>query len=174
MRRRLHAWALLGYAFTIPLASAQAPDLSGTWKIDRGASKIDAGGSYAGLGKSAGVPATLYVTHARNGTVIVGSDVNTSHARTYRPGAASTSPLPAGGDMAMRSRWDERRLVAEGRDDSSHSRLEEILSLDDEGRRLAIRITWTTPDGNRTAALVYTRSEREAPCKQWPTPCKDW
>ena len=34
-----------------------------------------------------------------------GSNINTSHARTYRPGAATTSPLPAGGDMAIRSRW---------------------------------------------------------------------
>ena len=152
--------------------SAQTPDFSGTWKLNRDASTIDTAVPYSGLGGNAGVPTTLYATHARNGTLIVGSDMNTSHARTYRPGGQSTAPLAEGGEVVMRSAWSGDTLVSEGTDDASQSRLREALTRN--GDSLTVVITISTNDDTKISTLIYGTSDSEPPCRQWSTPCKTW
>jgi len=65
---------------------AQAPDHSGTWRLNRDSSQITKGAGLTGLG-AGGVPPTLYVTQSANGTAVVGSDINESAARLYQVSA---------------------------------------------------------------------------------------
>ncbi|HVS62025.1 MAG TPA: amidohydrolase family protein [Thermoanaerobaculia bacterium] len=174
---------LLGGVCAIPGAGQDPPgggpaDLSGSWRLDREASTIDSGVELTGLGGNAGVPSVLYVTQARNGTVVVGSNMNTSHARTYVPGVGApgeetTTPLGAG-EVRVRSRWQERKLVAEGHDSGTSTELSETYQVSTDGLRLTVEVAMTGPDGERFATLVYVPLEREPPCEEWTTPCKDW
>lgn len=160
-------------ALSAVAADAQTPDLSGTWKLNAEESTVDPAVAYAGLGGNAGIPVTVYVTQARNGTVIVGSDMNTSRARTYRPGAESRAPL-GNGDITMTSRWEASTLVSEGRDAESGDALREALSLSTDGESLRVEITVTTNNETSSSTLVYDQARRESACEDWPTPCKDW
>jgi hypothetical protein len=65
---------------------AQAPDHSGTWRLNRDASQITKGAGLAGLG-AGGAPPTLYIAQAANGTAVVGSDINESAAKLYQVSA---------------------------------------------------------------------------------------
>jgi len=65
---------------------AQAPDHSGTWRLNRDSSQITKGAGLTGLG-AGGVPPTLYVTQSANGTAVVGSDINESAAKLYQVSA---------------------------------------------------------------------------------------
>ena len=151
--------------------SAQVPELSGSWKLAEPAS--ESGPSFAGLGGNAGVPNKLYVTQAANGTIIIGSDMNTSHARTYAPGAVNRSPL--GGEVvSITSRWDGATLVAEGQDTASQNGLRETLTKSPDGTTLTVEIGVTTETETSTSSLVYEASTTEPPCVEWPTPCKDF
>jgi UDP-N-acetyl-D-mannosaminuronate dehydrogenase len=66
--------------------AAQASDHSGTWRLNREASQITKGAGLTGLG-AGGVPPTLYVAQAANGTAVVGSDINESAAKLYHVSA---------------------------------------------------------------------------------------
>ena len=160
-------------------AQPATPDLTGTWRFDKGTSNFELA-PYTTLSGSASAPTMLYVTQARNGTIIVGSNMNTSHARAYRPDAEGVTPL-ASGELRLRSRWEGSSLVAEGTDTSSQVKVRETLTLEDAGNRLVVEITHTEPPPAaggesqvRSATLVYRRSDSELPCTQWTTPCKDW
>ena len=153
-------------------AGARAADLSGTWKLDREASRIEEGVAYAGLGGNEAIPRTLYVTQASNGTVLVGSDMNTSHVRTYLLDRETRAPL-ANGEVTMLSRRQDGALVSEG-ETPSGATLRETVSRADDGSRLTVEIEQTTGEGARSARLVYRRADREDPCQDWPTPCRDW
>lgn len=156
-------------------AWAQTVDLSGTWKLDREASALDPALPYGGLGGNVGTPTMLYVTQARNGTVIVGSNTNTSRARTYRPGGESQAPAPGGsGELLLSSRWDERTLVARGTDPSTRRTLVEKLALSEDGERLTVQIAVGGPDGQNATTMVFERMATELPCREWATPCKRW
>jgi hypothetical protein len=156
---------------------AQPVDLSGTWRLDEGASAIATGTTFVGLGGSAGVPVTLYVTQARNGTIVIGSDVNTSHARTYVPGAESVTPLGAG-EVRVRSRWveNERALEAEGRESASAEPLRERLELAGDTLLVTIdrRAQRESDEVPGVSVLLYRRVAAELPCAQWSTPCREW
>ncbi len=165
--------AVSAMAFRAMAIGAETPNLSGTWKLNESASTIDPAVVFTGLGGNAGVPRTLYVTHARNGTVIIGSDMNTSHARTYEPGAASRSPL--GGEVAtMMTLWDGATLVAEGHDAASQDGLRESMTRSNDGTTLTVEIVVTTETGTSSSTLIYEAATVEPPCVEWPTPCKDF
>ncbi len=155
---------------------AQAPDLSGTWKITREASKITAGAGLSGLGGNTGTPGTLYITQAANGVVTVGSDINESQARLYRPGGTTTIPAAQGVTLGLATRWDGRALVAEGGPGkpggAGASNLRERFALSQDGRALTVTITTIAAAGELTSTLVYAKSHTEPPCHQWPTPCR--
>jgi hypothetical protein len=121
--------------------SAQAPDHSGTWRLSRDASEITKGAGLTGLG-AGGVPTTLYVTQAANGTAVVGSDINESGAKLYQVSA--------------------KGLVLERDGTTEH------LSLSTDGKTLTVSVTAAA--GSST--LVYTKTSAAAPCEQWPTACR--
>jgi hypothetical protein len=121
--------------------TAQTPDHSGTWRLSRDASQITKGAGLTGLG-AGGVPPTLYVAQAANGTAVVGSDINESGAKLYQVSA--------------------KGLLLERDGTTEH------LSLSADGKTLTVRITAAA--GSTT--LVYTRTNAVAPCEQWPTACR--
>lgn len=173
--RTFCAGALVAAGLTATL-EAQAPDLSGTWKITREASKITAGAGLSGLGGNTGTPGTLYITQAANGVVTVGSDINESQARLYRPGGTTAIAAVQGATLGLATRWEGRALVAEGGPGAAAApRLKERFALSPDGRSLTVTITTTTTTaaaGEATSTLVYAKSQIEPPCQQWPTPCK--
>ncbi len=159
-----------------------ARDLSGTWRLDEQTSEIAEGAVYVGLGGNAGIPSTLYITRAANGVVIVGSNMNTSHARTYRPlDQAADSEVEAAferiGDdeITMIARWNDGVLVAEG--SVAGVPLRETLALADAGEELRITIRSGTAGAGSQALespLSYRRLDAEPPCEEWSTPCRDF
>lgn len=158
---------------------AQAPDFSGTWKLDAKRSRITKAAGLAGL-IGAGAPARLHITHAANGTLVVESEINESHARIYTPGVKSTTPIFVGraGSITMTSRWDGRSVVGEGRREfiSSASprvtEVKEVFALSMNRKILEITITTMGADGKNESSLVYTRAQTLGPCESWPSPCK--
>jgi hypothetical protein len=157
--------------FTVLLATvaqAQSLDFSGTWRLDRTGSQIVPHIGLDGLGAN-GAPNTLYVTHAANGSVTIGSDVNESMARLYRIGGGSTlPPVKIGGEgTPVKSRLEGRALVSEG------GSLKETIALSPDGQTLSVTITRMTAAGAATSTLVYSRMTTVDPCTEWPTPCQD-
>ncbi len=158
---------------------AQTPDFSGTWRLDARRSHITATAGLAGL-IGTGAPDILHVTHAANGTLIVESEINESHARIYTPGGKSSTPVFVGpaGSIAMTSRWDGRSLVAKGRREFTSSasatatEVEEVFTLSTDRATLEITITTTGADGKNQSKLIYIRAQTLGPCESWPSPCK--
>ena len=149
-------------------AAAQSLDFSGTWRLNKGASQIAAGAGLDGLGAN-GSPNTLYVTHAANGSITIGSDVNESMARLYQIGGESSlPPVKIGGEWTpIKSRLEGRTLVSEG------GNLKETVVLSPDGATLSFTITKTTAAGPATSTLVYAKMTTVDPCTEWPTPCQD-
>jgi UDP-N-acetyl-D-mannosaminuronate dehydrogenase len=126
--------------------SAQTVDFSGTWKLNRAVSQIAPGTGITGLG-AGGAPGTLYVSQAANGTVIVGSDINESQARTFK--------------------------IANGTLAHEGSGVKELLSLSGDRQTLTVKVTSAPAGGSEAATtLVYSKVQGDAPCEQWPTPCR--
>jgi hypothetical protein len=136
---------LLVLAPAARVGAQQPPDYSGTWKIDRASSQITTGTGIAGLGAS-GAPNTLYIAHAANGTVVIGSDVNESQARTFRM---------------------SNGVVTQRGPESS-----ETVSLSADGQTLTIVVVAARPGGETRSTLTYKKVAREDACEQWPTPCR--
>jgi hypothetical protein len=159
--------------------SAQAPDFSGTWKLDADRSRIAAATRFAGLA-AAGVPDILYVTDAANGTLILESRINESHARLYTPGGRSSTPVTVGpgGSITMTSRRQGRTVISEGHQEIASgtstivNQVKEMLALSADGRMLTIEIATTGSADAHASTLVYTRTQVVEPCEAWPTPCK--
>lgn len=158
---------------------AQAPDFSGTWRLDADRSRIVAAAGLAGL-SAAGAPDTLHVTQPANGTLVVESQVNEGHARLYRPGVTVSTPVTVGpaGSIAMTARWEGRTLVSEGKRESTAGTstlvtdVKEALSLSADGHTLTIEVATASAGDKVTSTVVYTRTKDVGPCKTWPTPCK--
>ena len=161
------------------VADAQPPDFSGTWKLDASRSRVAEAAGLAGL-IGAGAPATLHITQAANGTLVVESQINEGHARLYRPGRRISTPVTVGpaGRVAMTSRWEGRSLVSEGTREFTSgnspvaTQVREVLSLSADGRTLTIEVTTTAAGDESASTMVYTRTQDVGPCQTWPTPCK--
>lgn len=156
--------------------SAPAQDLSGTWRLDASRSVVNDDTAIAGL-IAAGAPETLHVTHPANGTLVVESQVNESHARLYVPGSATASPvfLGSAGSVTVTSRWEGAMLVAEGeRAVSSGGEdavpIRESYALSPDGSTLNV----TLKVGPAESSLIYTRIDSVGTCESWPSPCKNY
>jgi len=151
-------------------AGAQQPDFSGYWTLDREASAITPPAFSGGRG-GASID-RLFVTHAANGTLIIGTETNGLKAWSYTPGREGS--IPVGRDTTMRAaaRWEGTRLVAEGA--RGEMRMREVLTLGDGGRRLTIEVTTTTPEGVTANRLVYRKNQPVGACETWAMPCKDF
>ena len=170
---RTQRWLTVLLALGGTVLFAQGPDLSGTWKLNRGASQLTAGVGLAGLDRG-GAPNTLYVTLAANGTLTIGSDHNQGLARAYQIGGESVIPAMPSGTVAVKTRWEGRTLVVEGATEgSSAGTLKETLALSADGQSLTITVNATTAAGANTTTLVYARAQSESPCTSWPTPCRN-
>ena len=152
--------------------SAQAPDFSGTWKLDEAKSKIVATAGIIGL-SPAGPPRTLHITQAANGSIALESQINEAHVRIYRPGKATATPAGQGGAVTMSSKWEAKSLVSEGAfkaPNGDTTTIREVLSLG-PGGTLLMEVT-TTAAGTASSTLVYTKITDVGSCETWPTPCK--
>jgi hypothetical protein len=164
---------IVGVAGVAPVF-AQAPDFSGTWRLDRSISRVDPSAAFAGLIAS-GAPDTLHITQPANGTLIIESQINEGHSRLYRPGGQTSTPAGQGGSVTMTSRWESRALVSEGRQElpsGASAAVREVIALTADGNALTIEITTTVAAGKSVSTLTYTRTRDVGPCGSWPTPCK--
>ena len=163
------------FGILLVLAQSAAPDLSGTWKLDAERSRIATEVGWPGL-IGAGAPDKLHITHAANGTVVIESEINESHARIYKPGGAKTAtPVAVTGSITMSSRWEGRALSSEGTltpPSGQPSTVKETLALSEDGRTLTVEIGTTGPAGTNASTLTYVRTDSVDPCEKWPTPCK--
>ena len=150
--------------------SAQTPDFSGYWTLDREASRIMPPAFSGGRG-GASID-RLFITHAANGTLIVGTETNGLKAWSWTPGTEGT--IPVGRDTTMRasSRWEGDRLVAEGT--QGEMQMHEVMTLDEGGQRLTIEVTTTTTEGETVNRLVYLKDRPVGSCDTWAMPCKDF
>jgi outer membrane protein assembly factor BamB len=158
-----------------PAPAAAVPVvLAGSWKLDPERSRVAGGAVLPGL-IAAGAPPLLFITQPANGTVVIESPINTGHARFYRPGGSTATPIP-GGTMAMRSTWDGAALVADGTAstrDAAAVQVRESWSVASDGAALVVEVTRPNAGGTgQTSRLVYTPLESAGPCQSWPTPCK--
>ena len=158
---------LLTVVVTTP-AAAQRPDFSGMWTLDRDASAFTAPAFSGGLGGDD--IDRLFITHAANGTLIIGTETNGVKAWSYTPGLELT--IPVGRDTTMRavSRWDGDQLVAEGQ--QGDMTMHEVMSLSPDRRTLIIEIRTTTPEGVTRNRLVYALGRPVGECEEWAMPCK--
>jgi hypothetical protein len=157
---------------------AQAPDLSGTWRLDDSRSKVVATAGLIGL-IPAGAPETLHITQPANGTVVIESQVNEAHVRIYKPGRETSTPAGQGGAVTMTSKWEGRSLVSEGAlkaPNGDTTTVREAMTLSADGKILTVDVTTSAAGQGEKAssALVYTRITDVGPCEKWPTPCKRW
>ena len=158
------------------VASAQAPDFSGTWRLDEAKSKVVATAGLVGL-IPAGAPKTLHITQPANGTVVIESQINEGHSRIYKPGRESSTPAGQGGAVTMTAKWDGRSLVSEGAmkaPNGDTTTIREVVALGADGKTLTVEVM-TTPVGQAekvSSSLVYTKVTDVGPCETWPTPCK--
>jgi hypothetical protein len=163
------------FGILLVLAQSAAPDMSGTWKLDAGRSRVAAEIGWPGL-IGTGAPEKLHITHAANGTVVIESEINESHARIYKPGGAKTvTPVAVTGTITMATRWEGRGLASEGGltpPSGPPSTVKETLVLSDDGRTLTVEIRTTGPGGSNVSTLAYVRTDVVDPCEKWPTPCK--
>jgi hypothetical protein len=152
--------------------SAQAPDFSGTWKLDEAKTQQVATAGIIGL-IPAGAPKTLHITQAANGTITIESQINEQHVRIYRPGKEMSTPAGQGGAVTMKSNWDGRSLVSEGAmkaPNGDTTTIREVLSLGADGT-LTMAIT-TSSAQQASSTLIYSKVSGVGPCETWPTPCK--
>lgn len=164
------------FVFSVALTlavGAQSPDFSGTWRLDKAVSKINPASGLAGLG-AGGAPDTLHVTHAANGTVVIGSEVNESQARAYRPERDSDFLVGRDRLVRVRTRIEGNRIMVEGRQEEGGPpiTLRETLTLAPNRDTLTIEVTTVTTQGEAVTMLVYKPSTSAGPCTSWPTPCR--
>jgi hypothetical protein len=149
---------------------AQAPDFSGTWRLDETKSNVVAAAGFVGL-IPAGAPKTLHITQPSNGSLVVESQINEAHVRIYKPGRETSTPAGQGGSVTMTTTWDGRMVTSAGAMKNAGgeaTNVKEVLSLSADGKVLTIQ----TSVGANSSTLIYTRITDVGPCEKWPTPCK--
>lgn len=152
---------------------AQAPDFSGTWRLDETKSKVVATAGIVGL-ISAGAPKTLHITQPSNGTVVIESQINEAHVRIYKPGRETSTPAGQGGAVTMTTRWEGKSLISEGAlkaPNGDTTTIREVVSVSADGKVLTMDVT-TSATEKASSTLVYTKITDVGSCETWPTPCK--
>jgi hypothetical protein len=166
---RMQTFVVLACVIASATLQAQAPDFSGTWRLDETKSKVLATAGLFGL-IPAGAPKMLHITQPANGTLVIESQVNEGHSRIYKPGRESATPAGQGGAVSVTSKWEGKSLISEGAfkaPNGDTTTVREVLSVTD-GKQLTLEVT--TPAG--TSTLHYEKTADVGPCEKWPTPCK--
>lgn len=162
--------SVAGMLLVAGFAAAQRPDFSGMWTLDRAASDFTAP-AFSG-GRGGDDVGRLFITHAANGTVIVGAETNGRKAWSYAPGREMAIPVGRDTTMLAASRWEGGRLVAEGalRDMT----MREVMTLSPDGGTLTIEVTTGTPAGETRNRLVYRSDGAVGACETWAMPCREF
>lgn len=172
--KRIVAWTawtvVVCLAWGAASVSAQEPNFSGMWTLDREASEFEPPAFSGGRGGSN--VGRLFITHAKNGTVVIGAETNAAKAWSYTPGRELSIPVGRDTTMMAASRWEGTQLVAEGR--QGDMEMYEVMSLNGTGDVLTIQVTTTTPEGQTMNRLVYTKDQPVGPCETWAMPCKEF
>ena len=149
---------------------AQAPDFSGTWRLDDSKSRVVATAGIVGL-MPAGAPKTLHITQPSNGSLVIESQINEAHVRIYKPGRETSTPAGQGGSVTMTTKWNGRTVTSEGAlkaPNGETTAVKEVLTLSADGNALTLETTV----GANASTLVYSKITDVGPCESWPTPCK--
>ena len=163
----------LVFAATSATVQAQAPDFSGTWRLDEAKSKVVATAGIIGL-ISAGAPKTLHITQPANGTLVIESQINEAHVRIYKPGRETSTPAGQGGAVSMTTKWEGKAMVSEGAlkaPNGDTTTVREVVSISADGKVLTMEVT-TSAVEKASSTLVYTKITDVGSCDTWPTPCK--
>ena len=148
----------------------QAPDFSGTWRLEESKSNVVATAGIVGL-IPAGAPKTLHITQPSNGSLVVESQINEAHVRIYKPGRETSTPAGQGGAVTMTTKWDGRTMTSEGAlkaPNGDTTAVREVLTLSADGKTLTLQTTV----GANASTLIYSKITDVGPCESWPTPCK--
>jgi len=142
------------------LASAQTPDFSGSWELDREASQINTLDGLTSFNNHA--PDRLYITQTRDGNLIMATREPGAQPRTYVFGGETWLPAPDDPNqkMMMQSRVRGLSLVTQGytRVDGQTISLQEILAINQYGTILTLRVTTSRGDESETNNLIYKRA----------------
>jgi outer membrane protein assembly factor BamB len=171
--RATGATGAAGAAGATPPAPPARPAFGGTWRLDATASKIDPAAGLQGL-IGAGAPPMLFITEPANGDLIVESPINEGHARMYRTGSKTATPVGQGGTITMTTSRAGGEVMSEGTSVNSSgapTSMKERYSLSADGKVLSIDVSASASE-TKTSALKYTRITDVGPCESWPTPCK--
>ena len=95
MNRLVTSTALVCLLLGTGSALAQRPDFSGMWTLDRDASEFSPP-AFSG-GRGGADVGRLFITHAKNGTLVIGAETNASKAWSYSPGRELS--IPVGGEF---------------------------------------------------------------------------
>ncbi len=161
LQRSAAAFAVVG-ALALPASAtaAQRPDFSGTWQLDRSASRINTQYGLAGLGTPA--PNILYITQSGGETLILSSRIRGTQSRGYKFGDSVMLPGLEGEreKVLMRSLVRGLSLVTEGggRVAGETIRIREVLTIADTGLLLQLQVTTTIGGETLTNTLVYRRA----------------
>jgi hypothetical protein len=168
------AWTLVVALALAASAAAQAPDFSGTWKLDTARSKVTPAATIAGLIPN-GAPPILHVTQPANGTLLVESQINEGQSRIYKPKAKTSTQAGQGGTVTMATTWNGRTVVAEGMTEApngARAAVKETFTLSADGKTLTVDVVTTADGQTHTSTMTYARIQSVGPCESWPTPCK--
>ncbi len=164
-------------AATAAAVHAQAPDFSGTWRLDESKSRVVATAGIIGL-IPAGAPKTLHITHPANGTVVIESQINEAHVRIYKPGRETSTPAGQGGAVTMTTKWEGQSLISDGAlkaPNGDTTTIREIVSVSPDGKVLTMEVSAfakALADREASSTLVYTKITDVGACETWPTPCR--
>jgi hypothetical protein len=156
---------------TLALAQAK-PDLSGTWTFDEAKSDPaparaggggGGGGGGRGGGRMGGAPATA-MTIKQTATELSMDRTTAQGAQTvvYKLDGSESKNTIGAGPATSKAMWDGNKLVVtttqtvQGRGGEITINSKEIYSV--QGNVLTIETTRTTPAGDQTRKLIYTKS----------------
>jgi hypothetical protein len=147
---------------TLPLASAQPPDFSGVWEMDRKRSASALQGVPIG-------PVTLVIDQKPDRVTIETrrkdnpKSAATTETLTFRLDGAETSTAGNSGQVKTRARWEGAKLVTEtvrNIQDSTVTTLHSY-SLDPHGKELIIDKTLTVQHGYQFPGAQNTGTGRD-------------
>lgn len=160
--RRILTYLTLAAAVSATDATAQAPDFSGTWKINL--IKSDQMPQRPGGQQMDMSNLMLTVTQTAEALTIVQSGMGPERTSTYfLDGRESTNPGMRGSDMKTTSKWDGAMLVTEGKATMEGQQgpmtmtLHEERVLSDDGKTMTVSTTTDTPMGKRTMKRVFEK-----------------
>lgn len=162
MKRFMVLAAVLALALPA-ITFAQAPDFSGTWKVDMSKSVIPqrgGGGGAAGTGgapggRMGGGPADITIKQTATELTITQQMGDQTRTTTYKlDGSPSTNPGGRGGDITTTSKWDGKKLATTW---SQTGRGGETMQVKESIYMDGTSLVRETDRGGTVTKLVYSK-----------------